>query len=80
MDIDKLTEIQKAKLQVHLLYLSSKENEVFQIILKNPKIKQREIANKVECQESYVSKIIHKLASKDILDKSRYSNEFEFKL
>ena len=74
-----LTKIQKIKIEVHKLHLSVKEIEVLDLIISNPKIKQKEISIKINSKESYVSKIVKRLAKFQIFDKSKFSDEFIFK-
>lgn len=63
-------------LDIHMMYLTEKEKAVLNLIIENNEISQIEISKKLKTTESYVSKIIHKLAKNKIISKDFISKKF----
>lgn len=66
-----------SKLEIHMIYLTEKEKAVLNLIMQNNKISQIDISKKLNTTESYVSKIIHKLAKNKIISKDFITKEFK---
>jgi len=63
-------------LDIHMMYLTEKEKSVLNLIIKNNNVSQIEISKQLNTTESYVSKIIYKLAKNKIISKDFISKKF----